>query len=155
MAAADSHRVSPLPLSQRAAVDHRLLPQMQNIHQASRGRDCPESGFKRRGEASSPRRCSRSPTGAVVRLEHQVPASGEGGQPFCGQSQALAARVVIPTEAFGRLPKKLRSLCDGLIIRVEEFPTQEVLEDKKLQSDIDIIGLFHGVGLPLQSESNP
>ena len=71
------------------------------------------------------------------------------------KAPSLAEMETMATEAFGRLPQKFRSLCDGLIIRVEDFPTQEVFDDMKLQSDFDILGLFHGVGLPFQSESNP
>ena len=34
---------------------------------------------------------------------------------------------VLAETAFRRLPQKFRALCDGLVIRVEDFPTEEVL----------------------------
>ena len=58
-------------------------------------------------------------------------------------------------EAFGRLPKKFRELCDGLVIHVEEFATDEVLDDMNIESAYDLMGLFQGTGLPFRSESAP
>src|SRR5436305_11770700 len=57
--------------------------------------------------------------------------------------------------AFRRLPDKFRDLCEGLVIRVEDFPTDEVLDDMQAQTEFDLLGLFHGVGLPFRSESAP
>jgi predicted Zn-dependent protease with MMP-like domain len=49
--------------------------------------------------------------------------------------------------AFARLPKTFRSLCEGVIIRVVDFPTEDVLQELGAQSEFDILGLFQGVGL--------
>ena len=67
------------------------------------------------------------------------------------------ARVLrtLPEEAFRRLPRKFRSLCDGVVIRVEDFPTEEVLDDLGAQTEFDLLGLFQGVGLPFRSDSAP
>ena len=54
-------------------------------------------------------------------------------------------------DAFSRLPSHFRSLCEGLIIRVEDFPTDEVLDAMNAESEFDLLGLFQGVGLPFQS----
>src|SRR6202030_391404 len=62
---------------------------------------------------------------------------------------------VIAAEAFRRLPAKFRALCEGLIIRVEDFPTDEVLDQMEAESEFDLLGLFQGVGLPFRSESAP
>ena len=58
-------------------------------------------------------------------------------------------------ETFRRLPEKFRSLCEGVIIRVDDFPTQDVVDEMRLESEFDILGLFQGVGLPFRSESAP
>lgn len=50
-----------------------------------------------------------------------------------------------------RLPEGFRKLCAGVIIRVDDFPTDEVLEELKAQSEFDLLGLFQGTGLPFQS----
>jgi predicted Zn-dependent protease with MMP-like domain len=55
--------------------------------------------------------------------------------------------------AFRRLPERFRALCEGLVIRVEDFPTDEALHELGAQTEFDLLGLFQGVGLPFRSES--
>jgi predicted Zn-dependent protease with MMP-like domain len=50
--------------------------------------------------------------------------------------------------AFARLPARFRKLCDGVVIRVEDFPAADVIKDMDLESAFDILGLFTGIGLP-------
>src|ERR1044072_6662206 len=69
------------------------------------------------------------------------------------KAPSLEAFEVLAEAAFRRLPNKFRALCDGLVIRVEDFPTEEVLTDLEAQSEFDLLGLFQGVGLPFRSES--
>ena len=69
--------------------------------------------------------------------------------PSLGDIEGLAQ------EAYARLPEHFRKLCEGLVIRVEDFPTSEVLDSMQAESEFDLLGLFQGVGLPLQSESAP
>lgn len=61
----------------------------------------------------------------------------------------------IATDAFRQLPDTFRSLCEDVIIRVEDFPTADVVAEMKLESEFDILGLFQGVGLPFRSENAP
>jgi predicted Zn-dependent protease with MMP-like domain len=68
---------------------------------------------------------------------------------------SLAAIEVMAAEAYARLPDRFRNLCEGLVIHVEDFPSQEVAQSMQLESDFDLLGLFQGVGLPFQSESAP
>jgi predicted Zn-dependent protease with MMP-like domain len=69
--------------------------------------------------------------------------------PSLDEIEALA------TAAFRRLPQRFRQLCGNLVIRVEDFPADDVVEEMGLESEFDLLGLFHGVGLPFQSESAP
>ena len=62
---------------------------------------------------------------------------------------------VIAIEAFRRLPTKFCALCEDLVIRVEDFPTDEVLDQMEAESEFDLLGLFQGVGLPFRHESAP
>jgi predicted Zn-dependent protease with MMP-like domain len=62
---------------------------------------------------------------------------------------------VMAIEAFRRLPENFRALCADLVIRIEDFPSDEVLEHMKAKSEFDLLGLFQGVGLPFRSESAP
>ena len=62
---------------------------------------------------------------------------------------------VLAAAAFRRLPQRFRQLCGNLVIRVEDFPADDVIEEMGLESEFDLLGLFHGVGLPFQSDSAP
>ena len=50
-------------------------------------------------------------------------------------------------DAFAKLPPEFRALCGEVIIRVDDFPTDEVLEELEAETPFDLLGLFHGVGL--------
>ena len=71
------------------------------------------------------------------------------------KAPSLAEFEVIATEAFRRLPQKFRAKCEGVVVHVEDFATDEVLNSMGIQSELDLMGLFQGVGLPFQSESAP
>jgi predicted Zn-dependent protease with MMP-like domain len=71
------------------------------------------------------------------------------------QAPSLAELEALAHDAFARLPQRFRKLCDGLVIQVEDFPTEEVLDTMEAQSEFDLLGLFQGVGLPFRSESEP
>ncbi len=49
--------------------------------------------------------------------------------------------------AFEALPVDFRKLCEGLVIRVEDFPSDDVLEEMKCETEFDLLGLFQGRGL--------
>jgi len=65
---------------------------------------------------------------------------------------SLAELETIATDAFKRLPRNFRALCDGLIIHVDDFPSDEVQREMDA-GELDLMGLFQGVGLPHRSES--
>ncbi len=49
--------------------------------------------------------------------------------------------------AFAALPARFRNLSGNLIIRIEDFPDDEVIEAMELESPFDLLGLFTGIGL--------
>ena len=71
------------------------------------------------------------------------------------KAPSLAEMEAMAHENFERLPETFRKLCEGVIIRVDDFPTDEVLDEMPPQSEFDPLGLFQGVGLPFQSHSDP
>jgi len=71
------------------------------------------------------------------------------------KAPSLGEIEVIAQAAFRRLPQRFRALCDGLVIQVDEFPEEQVLNELGAQSDFDLLGLFQGLGLPFRSESAP
>jgi predicted Zn-dependent protease with MMP-like domain len=60
---------------------------------------------------------------------------------------SLADLEAIADEAFAALPEEFRALCEGLIIRVEDFPDEETLEEMEAETEFDLLGLFRGRGL--------
>ncbi len=50
-------------------------------------------------------------------------------------------------DAFAELPEEFRRLCEGVVIRVEDFPDEETLRDMECETEFDLLGLFRGQGL--------
>ena len=71
------------------------------------------------------------------------------------KAPTLAEFEAIAIEAFSRLPARFRARCEGVVIHVEDFATAEVLDDMEIESELDLMGLFQGVGLPFRSDSDP
>jgi predicted Zn-dependent protease with MMP-like domain len=62
---------------------------------------------------------------------------------------------ILAIEAFRRLPENFRALCADLVMKIDDFATDEVLDHLGAKSEFDVLGLFQGVGLPFRSESAP
>ena len=62
---------------------------------------------------------------------------------------------LLAREAFERLPERFRQCCADLVIRVDDFPSEDVTRAMGLESEFDLLGLFQGVGRPFQSETVP
>ncbi|HTS39036.1 MAG TPA: metallopeptidase family protein [Xanthobacteraceae bacterium] len=71
------------------------------------------------------------------------------------KAPSLAEFETIAMEAFSRLPAKFRARCEDVVIRIEDYATEDVLDDMQIESELELMGLFQGVGLPFQSESAP
>jgi predicted Zn-dependent protease with MMP-like domain len=71
------------------------------------------------------------------------------------KAPSLAEVEILAGEVFRRLPRRFRDLCVDLVIRVDDFPSDEVLDLMGAESEFDLLGLFQGVGLPFRSESAP
>jgi predicted Zn-dependent protease with MMP-like domain len=71
------------------------------------------------------------------------------------KAPSLAELDVLAGEIFRHLPRRFRDLCVDLVIQVEDFPTEDVLDQMGAESEFDLLGLFQGVGLPFRAESAP
>jgi predicted Zn-dependent protease with MMP-like domain len=60
---------------------------------------------------------------------------------------SLAEFEALADAAYAALPAEFRALCQGLIIQVADFPTDEVLDQMHCQTEFDLLGLFVGRGL--------
>jgi predicted Zn-dependent protease with MMP-like domain len=63
----------------------------------------------------------------------------------------LADLEALAREEFARLPDEFRALCADVVIRVEEFASEDVLKRMRIEDAFDLMGLFEGIGLPFRS----
>jgi predicted Zn-dependent protease with MMP-like domain len=71
------------------------------------------------------------------------------------KAPSLAELEALAAEVFRYLPKRFRELAADVVIQVDDFPSAEVIDQMQVESEFDLLGLFHGVGLPFRSESAP
>ena len=71
------------------------------------------------------------------------------------KAPSLVELEILAAEIFRRLPRRFRDLCTDVVIQVDDFPTEEALDQIGAESEFDLLGLFQGVGLPFRSESAP
>ncbi|MDR3438684.1 metallopeptidase family protein [Telmatospirillum sp.] len=64
---------------------------------------------------------------------------------------SLADLEWIASQELDRIPDELRQPLGSVVIRVEEFPDEDIEEEMELESPFDLLGLYHGVALPHQS----
>ena len=71
------------------------------------------------------------------------------------KAPSLAEMEILAGDVFGRLPRRFRDLCADIVIQVDDFPSDEVLDHMGAESEFDLLGLFQGVGLPFRFEGAP
>ncbi|MDX2290532.1 MAG: metallopeptidase family protein [Hyphomicrobiaceae bacterium] len=64
---------------------------------------------------------------------------------------SLADFERLAAEAWDRLPGEFRALCGDLVIRVEDFAIDEVLDALGIEDAFDLMGLYQGVSLDKKS----
>ena len=62
-------------------------------------------------------------------------------------SPTLAEFEDMAQAAFDALPATFRRLCEGVVIRVDDWPDDDTLDEMNCESDYDLLGLFRGRGL--------
>ncbi len=68
-----------------------------------------------------------------------------------GMPPSLADLETLAERALATIPDPLKQHLGRIVIRVDEFPDEEVEEEMGLESPFDILGLYRGVALPLKS----
>ena len=63
----------------------------------------------------------------------------------------IADFEAVAHQTFAKLPASFRDMTKDVLIRVEEFPTAEVLQSLHIESPYGLLGLYHGVDLTRQS----
>lgn len=54
-------------------------------------------------------------------------------------------------DAWGKLPAEFRQMCGDLVIRIEDFADDEVLDELGIDSPFDLMGLYQGLSLDKKS----
>ena len=70
------------------------------------------------------------------------------------EAPSLAELEAIADKAYARLPARFRALTGEVVIRVEDFPTDEVLDSLGIDSPFDLLGLYSGIDLARKSVSD-
>ena len=73
---------------------------------------------------------------------------GPATAPTLADFERLAA------QAWNRLPADFRQMCGDLVIRIEDFAIDEVLDELGIESPFDLMGLYQGVSLDKKSVSD-
>ncbi len=63
----------------------------------------------------------------------------------------LAELETLAAAAWERVPAHFRAMCADLVIRVEDYALDEVLDELEIDSPFDLMGLYHGVSLNRKS----
>ena len=67
------------------------------------------------------------------------------------RAPSIAELDELAAAAWRRLPAEFRGLCAGVVIRVEEFATEDVLRALNIDSPFELMGLYQGVSLDRKS----
>lgn len=78
-----------------------------------------------------------------------APDWSDARAPSLGDFAALAE------QAFVELPAKFRALAGEVVFRIDEFPSEDVLDELGLEDAFDLTGLYQGVDLARRSVLDP
>jgi predicted Zn-dependent protease with MMP-like domain len=67
------------------------------------------------------------------------------------KAPTLAEFEALAMEAWGKLPPEFREIAGDLLIRVEDFATDEILDSLGIEDPFELTGLYQGVSLTKQS----
>ena len=97
-----------------------------------------------KGLAATPALLRRAVTWSYARMTEKPTATTDWPRL---SAPTLADFEAMAEVAFAALPEHFRKRCDELVIRVEDFPDDDVLDDMGLESEFALLGLFQGRGL--------
>jgi predicted Zn-dependent protease with MMP-like domain len=64
---------------------------------------------------------------------------------------SLADFEALAQTAWNRLPAEFRGLAGDLVIRIEDFATDEILDDMDIEDPFELTGIYQGVSLDRKS----
>ena len=93
----------------------------------------------------------RRPRTSLAVIETMHPGSRSAQYWRDRTAPALADFEALAAASWDRLPAEFRKLSGDLVIRVEDFAIDEVLDELELESPFDLMGLYQGTSLARQS----
>ena len=72
-----------------------------------------------------------------------------------GPAPSLDDLATIAEAAFASLPEAFRKMTGEVLFRVDDFATEDVLDELGLEDAFDLTGLYHGVDLGRRSVLDP
>lgn len=72
-----------------------------------------------------------------------------------GHAPSLDDLAVLAEAAFAALPEGFRRLTGDVVFRVDDFPTQEVLDSLGIADAFELTGLYHGLDIGHRSVFDP
>ncbi|ADP70122.1 protein of unknown function DUF1025 [Rhodomicrobium vannielii ATCC 17100] len=72
------------------------------------------------------------------------------GEPRTHEDFEVAARAI-----WRDLPEQFRAVLGDVTVEVADFADAETLQDLSIRDPYELLGLYHGVGLPSKSVSDP
>jgi predicted Zn-dependent protease with MMP-like domain len=70
------------------------------------------------------------------------------------RAPTLAELENLAAEAWERLPAEFRQMCGDVVLRIEDWPEEEVLDELGIDDPLDLMGLYQGVSLDRKSVSD-
>ena len=67
------------------------------------------------------------------------------------QAPSIGVFEQMSDEAWRRLPARFRELCGDIVVRIEDFASDEILDDMDIDDPFELMGLYQGVSLDKQS----
>lgn len=76
-------------------------------------------------------------------------------EPYAGLAPSLDDFAVMAEAAFAALPEGFRKLAGEVVFRVDDFASDDVLDELGIQDPFELTGLYHGVNLSDRSVFDP
>ena len=76
-------------------------------------------------------------------------------EPYAGLAPSLDDLAALAEAAFAALPEGFRKLAGEVIFRVDDFASDDVLEELGIEDPFELTGLYHGVNLGHRSVFDP
>jgi predicted Zn-dependent protease with MMP-like domain len=67
------------------------------------------------------------------------------------QAPSLDELDALARQCLASLPTEFRRLCEGIAMRIADFPSDEVLREMGIESPFDLTGLYQGIDLTQKS----